>query len=164
MKGPLRTQRLLVAAGFVIVAVGNGAEYWSVSYGEPAHFAWSSEVFGTASSVGYLLVAWAGWALLGWLGGTAMPGAGPIRALKLYSGANLAFGVGFLAITYHLAQEVIGQPYEGRFGIALATSYGFELVGFCAVSVGFWSGAVKLRNGETAGRTPVDHSAIDSLA
>jgi hypothetical protein len=164
MKGPLRTQLLLVAAGFVTVAVGNGAEYWSVSYGEPAHFAWSSEVFGAASSVGYLLVAWAAWALFGWLGGISVPGAGPIRALQLYSIANLAFGAGFLAITYHQAQEAIGQPYEGRLGIALATSYGIELVGFCAVSVGFWSAAVKLRNGETAHRSPIDHSAIDSLA
>jgi hypothetical protein len=154
--GLLKMQRLLIAMGFVILAAGNGVQYWAISYGAPQSYAWSNEVFGAAYTVGYGLLAWATWAWFKWLESIPTPGATLTKVLRLIGIANLAFAIGLLAVTYYLAHQDISQPYEGRLGIAVATTSGVQLLGFCLVSFGFWSAASKFQLGVSDDSTSVE--------
>jgi len=162
--GLLKKQRLLIAAGFVIVAVGNGAWFWALNYGEPVRYVWSNEVFGAAYTLGYGLLAWATWAWFRWLEGAPTPGAGLTKALRLAGIANLAFAIGVLAVTYDSAHHAITLPYHGRLSIAVPATDGLQLLGFCLVSVGFWSAASKLRIGTTTDSTSADEATTATFA
>ena len=151
--GLLKRQRLLIATGFVIVAVGNGAEFWVVSYGAPGSYGWSNEIFGAAYTLGYGLLAWATWSWFEWIEGLPTPVTGLVKAIKLFGIANLVFAIGLVSVTYYWAHRVISLPYEGKVSIAIPTTNGLQLLGFCLVSVGFWSAASRLRAGVVTGST-----------
>jgi hypothetical protein len=144
----LKKQRLLIATGFLIVAVGAGSEFLVGSVGAPGIYGWSYEIFGTAYTIGYALLAWATWALFKWIEGFPTPGAGLTKALKLFGVANLVFGLGLVSVTYYWAYEAISHlPYVGRAEQIIPFTGGLQLLGFCLVSVGFWSAASKLQTG-----------------
>lgn len=147
MPGQLIRQRQLILAGFVVVAIGNGAQSWAVSYGAPGLYGWSNEIFGAAYTVGYGLLAWATWIWFRWIEDLPTTAAGLTKVLKLLGVANLVFAIGLVAVTYFWARRAVDLPYDGRLSIAIPTTDGLQLLGFCLVSVGFWSAASKLRTG-----------------
>lgn len=154
MEGRLKRQRLLIAAGFVIAALCQGAQSWAVSFGAPGSYGWSNQIFGTAFFVGYGVLAWASWVWFRWIEELPTPGVSLNRVLKLSGIANLAFAVGLLAVTYNQAREAITLTYSGRLIIVLAVTEGFQFVGFCLVSVGFWSAAARLGTTSSVGHAP----------
>jgi hypothetical protein len=142
MAGSFKRQRLLIAAGFILVAVGFGGQIVAADY--ESRFLGSSgyEVFfGAAYTVGYGLLAWAAWAWFTWLERSPTSGTSLTMVLRLFAIANLAFAIGLLSLTYHWAHQAISLPYDGRLSIAIPTTYGLQLFGFCLVSAGFWSAA-----------------------
>ena len=81
--GRLKRQRLLVAAGFVIATLCQGAQSWAVSYGAPGSYGWSNQIFGTAFMFGYGVLAWASWVWFRWIEDLPTPGVSLSRVLKL---------------------------------------------------------------------------------
>jgi len=141
MAGSLKRQRLLVAVGFIVVAVGFGGQIAAEYYNSDVAGWGSWLIFGTCYTVGYGLLAWAAWAWFTWIDNGSTHSNGIARMLRLFGVANLAFAFGLLVITYTLAEQDITLPYDGRLSIAVTTTFGLQLLGTCLVSVGFWSAA-----------------------
>ena len=171
MTGPLKPQRLLVAAGFVVVGIAFGGQIAVIDYHSGFAFTEYEMFFGAASTLGYGLLAVATWVWFKSLAPGSYSGLGLTTVLKLFAVANLAFAIGLVAVTYFFVHQAISLPYDGRLGIAVPTTYGLQLFGFCLVSAAFWSAARVVQAG--AGdvdrvegmqqpraliRTSVDHS------
>jgi hypothetical protein len=162
--GRLKLQRFLIAAGFVIAALGQGVQSWAVSYGAPGSYGWSNQIFGTAYLFGYGLLAWASWVWFRWIEDLPTPGVSLNRVLKLAGMANLAFAIGLLAVTYNQARDAITVSYSGRLIIAVAVTEGFQFVGFCLVSVGFWSAGSRLGTSASVGNARADGATLGNSA
>ncbi len=160
MSGQLKRQRLLIAAGFVVAAVGQGAQSWAVSDGAAGSYGWSNEIFGAAFFLGYGLLAWASWLWFRWIEDLPAPGVGLPKVLKLSGLANLAFAIGMLAVTYVQARDAIVLSYSGRLIIAVAATEGCQFVGFFLVSAGFWSAASQIGRTTRTASTPADQSVV----
>ncbi|HEX3839739.1 MAG TPA: hypothetical protein VHU85_03000 [Acidimicrobiales bacterium] len=145
MAGSLKRQRLLIALGFIVVAVAFGSQIAVVDYQSGIRY-WDYEgFFGAAYTVGYGFLAWATWAWFTWLERNPISGTSLATVLKLFAIANLAFAVGLVSVTYYWAHQAISLPYDGRLSIAIPITDGLQLFGFCLVSAGLWSAAWSLR-------------------
>jgi hypothetical protein len=137
----LKKQRLLVACGFLIVTVGYAV---MTLIGATAHRATSSgdyeNFFGGAFAVGFAVV---GLAARAWFSSIErLPGgSGTTRVLRLFAVASLVFAIGLVSVTYFWAHQAIVYPNDGRTSIGIPTAYGLQFLGFCIVSVAFWSAA-----------------------
>ena len=154
MAASLKKQSLFVVAGFVIVAVAFGGQILAVYYHSGQPNVGYEVFFGAGYTVGYVLLAWATWSLFRWLETRPASGSSITKTLRLFAAANLAFAVGLLSVTYLFAHLAISDPYNGRLGIAVPTTYGLQLFGFCLVSYGFWSAGSALPMRDHLGATP----------
>jgi F0F1-type ATP synthase membrane subunit c/vacuolar-type H+-ATPase subunit K len=145
MGASLKKQRLLVASGFLIVAVGYAAQTLVEATARQATSSGDYEnFFGGAFAVGFALVGLAAWVWFSSL--ERLPGdSGMTRVLRLFAVANLIFAIGLVSATYFWTHRAIVYPYDGRTSIGIPTAYGLQLFGFCDVSVAFWSAGSMLR-------------------
>jgi hypothetical protein len=162
MAGLLKKQRLVVGAGFLIVAGGYAAQtvvaaiaFRGTTSGDYENF------YGGAFAVGFAIVGLATWAWFTSLESTP-PGHGMTSVLRLFALANLVFGVGLVSATYFWAHRAIVYPYDGRTSIGIPTAYGLQLFGFCLVSVAFWSAASVLRARGRLAPAPTDSTLTES--
>jgi hypothetical protein len=141
MAGSLKRQRLLVAAGFLLVALAFGGEILVENYHfrEAFSFLHYAYVYGAAFTAGYGLLAWATWAWLRWLEISSVSVTSLAKVLKLFAISNLVFAIGMASFTYFWAHQAISFPYDGRISVAIPTLFGLQLFGFCLVSAAFWS-------------------------
>ena len=94
--------------------------------------------FGVAYTVAYGLLASATWEWFRWLKNNLASGTGLTRVFRLLACANLVFAIGLVSVTYYWVHEAISTPYDGKLSIAIPTTNGLQLFGFCLVSAGFW--------------------------
>lgn len=164
MATTLKRQRFLVAAGYVIVAVAFGGQILSFYYHSGQQNVGYEDFFGAGYTVGYGLLAWATWSLFRWLETRPASGSSLTKALRLFAAANLAFAVGLVSVTYLWAHQAISNPYDGRLGIDIPTTYGLQLFGFCLVSYGFWSAGSVQRMSDRLAPTPEEPSSSEMTA
>jgi hypothetical protein len=161
MAATLKRQSLLVAAGYLIVAVAFGGQILAFYYHSGQQNVGYEEFFGAGYTVGYGLLAWATWSLFRWLETRSASGSSLTKALRLFAAANLTFAVGLVSVTYLWAHQAISNPYDGRLGIEIPTTYGVQLFGFCLVSYGFWSAGSVQRRSERFVPTPEESSSSE---
>jgi hypothetical protein len=140
----LASQRLVIATGFIVVAVGFGGEIVAGEYHSGSLNSGYEIFFGVAFTLAYGILAWATWALFTWLEVNRASVMGLGRVLRLFSIANLVFAIGMISVAYFWADRAINLPYDGRLSIAIPTTEGLQLFGFCLVSAGFWAAASRL--------------------
>ena len=138
MAGLLKRQRLLVATGFTVVAVAFGGQIVTVEYHSGSLNSGYELFFGVAYTVAYGLLASATWEWFRWLEDNLASGTGLTRVFRLLACANLVFAIGLVSVTYYWVHEAISTPYDGKLSIAIPTTNGLQLFGFCLVSAGFW--------------------------
>ena len=162
MAGLIKKQRLVVGAGFLIVAGGYAAQtvvaaiaYRGTTSGDYENF------YGGAFAVGFAIVGLATWAWFTSLESTP-PGHGMTGVLRLFAVANLVFAVGLVWITYFWAHQAIVYPYDGRTTIGIPTAYGLQLFGFCLVSVAFLSAASVLRGDTRLHSAPREQADLEA--
>ena len=158
-------QRLLVAGGFVIVAIAFGGQILDIYHDDPGIDGPDYQItFGAAYTVGYSLLAWATWVWFKWLEATPSSGGRMSSVLGLFAVANLAFAIGLTSETYFWADQAIRRPYVGRTFVAIPVTYGLQLFGFLLISVGSWSAASTLRRGTPPPDAPTgDHADPDGV-
>jgi hypothetical protein len=142
-----RWERLVVLSGFVLVAAG-----W---IGETAVFQWglqdgndqyhSDLVLGTASILGYGVIACASWAWFKWIESSQMSLAGLATVLRLFAFGNLLLAVSLSVVGYFWTHLAISQPYNGRTTPVAAASYGLECFGFLLAASAFWGASSEVR-------------------
>jgi hypothetical protein len=154
MAGLLKRQRLLVAAGFIVVAVAFGGQIVTVEYNSGTLNSGYEVFFGIADTIAYGLLAWATWQWFRWTETSVASGTGLSRAFRLFAVANLVFAIGLVSLTYYWAHVAISSPYDGKLSIAIPTTDGLQLFGFCLVSAGFWWAASVLGAGARPDLTP----------
>jgi hypothetical protein len=151
MAASLKQQRILVVVGFVIVGLAYGAQVVAIYDHSGIRNVGYEFAFGAGYTLGYGLLAWASWALLGWIEAASASGGRLTKVLRLFAVANLAFAIGLSSVTYLWAHQAISYPYDGRLSILVPTTYGLQLFGFCVVSLGFWSAGSVVRGSSEVG-------------
>jgi hypothetical protein len=136
--GLLKRQRLLVATGFIVVAVAFGGQIVTVEYHSGSLDSGYEFFFGIAYTIAYGLLAWATWEWFRWLETSLTSAPGLARVFRLFALANLVFAIGLVSVTYYWVHASISSPYDGKLSIAIPTTNGFQLFGFIFVSAGFW--------------------------
>jgi hypothetical protein len=129
----LRSQRVLVSLGFVLVGVGGLPllAYGSISAGD-------QDFFWIVTALGYGVLAWASSAWLGALSKRPEEASGMHRALRLFALACLLLGVAYLG----LINEVIALHRHHTVGIRYQViSDALSLLGFAMAASGFWTTA-----------------------
>jgi hypothetical protein len=159
-----KKQRILVVSGFLFVAVAFGGQILAVYYHSGQPNVGYEVFFGAGYTLGYGLLAWATWSLFRWLETRPAWDRSLTKALRLFAAANLAFAIGLMSVTYLWAHLAINNPYDGRLSIAIPTTYGLQLFGFCLVSYGFWSAGSVQRMSDRLVPTPDESSSSEMTA
>lgn len=129
----LRSQRILVSLGFVLVGVGGLPllAYASISAGD-------QDFFWIVTAAGYGVLAWASSEWLAALSKRRHDVSGMPRALRLFAVACLLLGIAYLGFV----NEFIALHRHHTVGIRYqALSDALSLVGFVLAALGFWTTA-----------------------
>jgi hypothetical protein len=159
-KPPLRTARIVVIAGYALLAVATGLNEFGSHHNIPEPGAIT--ILRMATLASFAVVGWAWWLHLGCFAGEPNITYRRRQSFGLFSLAALILAIGQISLAWYYASAQLGGfQWASRLSV-LTVATGLTAIGYLVVTAGFWL-TTRLVSESVHAASPEDMSLTGAL-